>query len=426
MNRASRITWVLLVLLCHQPAAAQGTSRFRDKAGDKRLKLALEVRQYPTADPDSALIRLYTRITMNQLVFVRQGQAFKAEYEISIFAMDDDEKVRVTKIWREEVLLEDYRETRSDEQARYPTTSLTLMPGDYKIIAHITDLANRRRYSTTKEVTVKRYADDELALSDFILVSQAPRKSDRPVEIIPQFKGQIADDVDSIYVYLVIWNPTGGPLLATCEYTLKDSKEEAVTTKVDTLELNDALTDYWIPMATKPLLDREYTLEVELSAGELSVSREFPINIVWTGISRLIKDIDKAIDQTRYLATHSELKKMRATKDKEERRKLLLEFWEGRDPTPGTPRNELMDEYYRRVAYSNIHFRSYQAGWESDLGMVYITYGPPDDIERHPFDARSKPYQIWRYYDKGWRFVFVDVNMFGDYRLVTPLYPTGR
>lgn len=426
MNKSSWIAWALLVLLCQMPAAAQGLSEYRDKARDKKLKLALEVRQFPTADPDSALIRLYTRITMNQLVFVRHDKAFKAVYEISIFAMDEDEMVSVTKIWQEEVLLEDYRATRSEEQALYPTTSLTLIPGDYQIIAHITDLANRRRYSTTKEVTVQRYAADELALSDFILVSQVFGQSDRAVDIIPQFEGQIADDIDSIYVYMVIWNPTDEPLQATSAYTLKDSEEEVVTNEVDTLELNATLTDYWIPMATKPLLDQDYTLEVEVSAGDLSVSREFPINIAWTGISRLIKDIDKAIDQTRYLATHSELKKMRAPKKIDQRRELLLEFWEARDPTPGTPRNELMDEYYRRVAYSNNHFRSYQQGWESDLGMVYIMYGPPDDIERHPFDAQRKPYQIWHYYDKGWRFVFVDVNMFGDYRLVTPLYPTGR
>ncbi|MFC1548292.1 GWxTD domain-containing protein, partial [Candidatus Neomarinimicrobiota bacterium] len=87
--------------------------------------------------------------------------------------------------------------------------------------------------------------------------------------------------------------------------------------------------------------------------------------------------------------------------------------------------NEVMDEYYRRVAYSDTHFKSYQAGWETDLGMVYIIYGPPDDIERYPFELDSKPYQIWYYYEQHWRFVFVDQNMFGDYRLITPLYP-GR
>jgi hypothetical protein len=58
------------------------------------------------------------------------------------------------------------------------------------------------------------------------------------------------------------------------------------------------------------------------------------------------------------------------------------------------------------------------------MGMVYIIYGPPDDVERHPFNMDSKPYQIWLYYSKGLRFVFVDVNMLGDYRLITPLNPT--
>ncbi|MBA7483939.1 hypothetical protein ES707_19456 [subsurface metagenome] len=83
-----------------------------------------------------------------------------------------------------------------------------------------------------------------------------------------------------------------------------------------------------------------------------------------------------------------------------------------------------MDEYYGRVAYANTYFRSMQPGWETDMGMVYVIYGPPDEIDRHPFDVNQKPYQVWFYYNKGWRFVFVDANMLGDYRLVTPLYPT--
>ncbi len=60
------------------------------------------------------------------------------------------------------------------------------------------------------------------------------------------------------------------------------------------------------------------------------------------------------------------------------------------------------------------------------MGMVYILYGTPNDIERHPFNISRKPYEVWYYYDLNRNFVFQDDNGFGDYRLVTPLFDTRR
>ncbi|MEE9466626.1 MAG: GWxTD domain-containing protein [Candidatus Neomarinimicrobiota bacterium] len=420
----------MTALVTMLPILAEQSSRSRlsddTQRGDKKLRLALEVSQFPTADPDSALLWIYAQIKMSQLVFVRHDDAFRAAYEVSVFALDEEEKVRATFIWLEEVILEDFQETKSTESVENPSISLALLPGDYEIMVHITDLDNRRRYSASEEVTVKRYPDDQLTLGDILLVSKPNVKSVRPEDIIPQIGGQIADDVDSFYVYMVIRNPLGETVEATYSYTLSDSEDEIVASDTSIVQLGPAITAHLIPIATSLLLEREYSLEVGVSVQELQASETFPVTLEWTGISSLVKDIEKAIEQTRYLARRKEMKKMQAAETDEERLKLFTKFWEERDPSPGTPRNELMDEYYRRVAYANTQFKTYQEGWMSDLGMVFIIYGPPDDIERHPFDAQRKPYQIWQYYEKGWRFVFVDVNMFGDYRLVTPLYPTGR
>jgi GWxTD domain-containing protein len=115
----------------------------------------------------------------------------------------------------------------------------------------------------------------------------------------------------------------------------------------------------------------------------------------------------------------SVIKKMRKA-DQEEKKRLFLEFWEKKDPTPGTQENELMNEYYRRVNFSNQNFSGYLEGWKSDMGMVYILFGPPSDIERHPFELQTKPYEVWYYYELNRTFIFVDESGFGEYRLITP------
>ncbi|MFI5264322.1 MAG: GWxTD domain-containing protein, partial [Candidatus Kapaibacterium sp.] len=64
-------------------------------------------------------------------------------------------------------------------------------------------------------------------------------------------------------------------------------------------------------------------------------------------------------------------------------------------------------------------------GWRSDRGKVYIMLGSPTSIDRHPYDANNRPYEIWQYYDLNQQYYFSDQYVLGDYRLVSMLPPTG-
>jgi GWxTD domain-containing protein len=85
----------------------------------------------------------------------------------------------------------------------------------------------------------------------------------------------------------------------------------------------------------------------------------------------------------------------------DERAEFIKQFWLRRDPTPGTAENEFKDEHYRRIAYANLHFPtvSGKAGWKTDLGRIYIRFGPPDEIDDHSSgDTRAAvPYIDWTY-----------------------------
>ena len=98
------------------------------------------------------------------------------------------------------------------------------------------------------------------------------------------------------------------------------------------------------------------------------------------------------------------------------------EFWRRRDPTPDTPRNEAMITFFQRVRYSERHFQSFGPGWRSDMGRIYIKYGPPDQTESQPSTAASAPLEIWYYNRPYRRFVFEDREGFGRYVLVGPMF----
>lgn len=115
-----------------------------------------------------------------------------------------------------------------------------------------------------------------------------------------------------------------------------------------------------------------------------------------------------------------------------ERDRFIQEFWERRDPTPGTSANEAKDEHYRRIAYTERRQRwADEEGvpaWRSDRGRIYIGYGPPDAIEAHPSGQPhihdGKPFEIWRYRkmtEDGARnliLIFVQDPVSGAYRVM--------
>src|SRR5579883_774158 len=111
-----------------------------------------------------------------------------------------------------------------------------------------------------------------------------------------------------------------------------------------------------------------------------------------------------------YIISDEERKAFRTLQNDEEREQFIEQFWLRRDPTPDTLENEFKEEHYRRIAYANEHYASGIPGWKTDRGRIYITFGPPDEIESHPSGGTYErppeegggttstfPFEQWRY-----------------------------
>ena len=110
-------------------------------------------------------------------------------------------------------------------------------------------------------------------------------------------------------------------------------------------------------------------------------------------IAKKQKDLEKELagpwkkwlnEDVVYIITDEEKQAFKRLKTDEERQQFVEQFWLRRDPTPDTEENEYKEEHYRRIAYANDHYASGIPGWKTDRGMIYIKYGPPDEIDSHP------------------------------------------
>lgn len=118
-----------------------------------------------------------------------------------------------------------------------------------------------------------------------------------------------------------------------------------------------------------------------------------------------------------YIITTDEKRAFLMLKTNEERELFIAEFWQRRDPNPSTSDNEYRAEHYSRIAYANQRFTfNDTAGWRTDRGRIYITYGKPDEVQK------SSSQEVWIYNvlpgrGRDVKVEFLDKSGTGDFRL---------
>ena len=133
------------------------------------------------------------------------------------------------------------------------------------------------------------------------------------------------------------------------------------------------------------------------------------------------EELDDLFDKSKYIATVSEMDKYKALATEDAKREFTFNFWKARDENPSDDRNETYVNYLKRINDSNAKYSALgKKGWRTDRGRVFIIYGEASEIERHPNETDSRPYEIWKYesLEGGVSFIFGDITGFNDYQLI--------
>ncbi len=180
--------------------------------------------------------------------------------------------------------------------------------------------------------------------------------------------------------------------------------------KFPSFGINDTLLIF------KELYGGKYKLKVEyIEDNKITnfLTKDILIKFSFMNSESEFQDILNALS---YIAKWDELDKLKKA-PKEKREEEWNRFWIKQISEPVITTNISYSEFMERYNYSNKNFSGYKKGYRTDFGKIYIMYGKPDEIERHPFDKDSKPYEIWYYYSNNIHFIFVDVNGYGEYVL---------
>lgn len=177
-------------------------------------------------------------------------------------------------------------------------------------------------------------------------------------------------------------------------------------------EIKSGFIDIKIP--SNVFVPGKYELAVFNESNKDTMNSSF--EVIWDDMPLSFKAVDYALKSMYYLLTDDEFDNMDSGNEIKKFKKILA-YWKPKDPTPNTPYNEAMTEYFKRVdyAYFNLQTIKERDGSRTDRGKVYILYGQPDEIKSNLKDGTTT--ETWRYEKLNKTFTFTIVSV-GVYKLV--------
>jgi GWxTD domain-containing protein len=408
---------VIIVLLISQVLVAQ------IRPNSKRQKEA--IRQYgfsifSVADVKSDSIRIlaFLSVPNHVLQFLKIKDGFEAEYEATISLKRKKGNLVGRRNWSNKLKTIDYLESTSKEILTIHQVEFKVVPGDYVISAELLDGDSKNSGVREKELKYSEHKGDLALYTPFFLDYLSGNWGLDDNEI-PMFQNIMGAKVTRAS-FFVSGKIKPGPY--TLEVTVLGSKKKELWKKSFESNSKDEYFHQRIIIPDKIAKQGlRKKVDIVLIQGNERKKESVILSLSKIGISSSISNIDQAVENMRYILHDDEWKKLSKSKNTD-KETLFLEYWESRDPTPETSDNEVMNEYFSRVSYSNNNFKSYLPGWKTDMGMIYILFGPPDDLEVYN-DPLSRIYsQRWHYYRINKYFDFIDENGFGDHRLSTPFF----
>ena len=365
---------------------------------------------------DSILVTAFVDIPFRSLQFVKKNNSFFASYDVSIILKNNKGKRIFRKMWTDSITTDDYIQTQSRLRTRKHFSNFTVAKNKYQIESELYDKDTRNKGSKNIKIDFSKLKKKP-SLMEPLIVANLDGEWGFGVNEFP-ITGKRISNIDKGLTLIVSGFVDNEPyeVLAFIDGVNEDDK--VIISKKDT---SDGFFNHRYKL-DKSILSA-MGLEIEIKLIQSKKESEFikKISIYKPGLSGFVNNVESSFQQMRYILTNNERKEAKGKKGKG-LQKIFLDFWNKRDPTPETNINELMEEYYIRVNYVNEYFNmSWKEGWETDFGMIYILFGPPDEIQRsNATSTNTSIYQAWYYNRLNKQFVFRDQNGFGDFKLDKP------
>ena len=391
------------------------------------IELDLRAPLFRDAGDQGWVVHVHVAFPRARLLFMREetseGARWRAEFEWRVVLASGRSGQVGGGVYARSVILGE-GERPEDPGARvHVFQAVTIPPGRYRVEVSVVDRNSVRRGGGRVEVEAFAYLAGEPGLSDLEAVrvtggTLAAGHEEHSEDVL--VSGRTDEDAQAVGLHYEVYAmPPGARLVSRLideAGTAVRSRERAAPTGPrvsvrDTLEITG-------------LREGTYRLQVAAQGvGARPLIRE-GLLIVQRPLLADGSDQEAAVEQTALFASPEAVERLKGLEEAG-RRSLLDSLWAALDPTPETARNEVREEFVRRLRYAEDRWSlPGRHGWRSDIGRVFVAYGEPDEIreERNlrpatsplddPREVRSQtwiyrePPALFRFEfdrDRGWR-----------------------
>jgi GWxTD domain-containing protein len=341
---------------------------------------------------------------------------YAARLELTVVLEPDAHAPLGGDVWERRLVVPTYEASRSARAAVLEHRTFAVPPGRYALRVTVRDLNAETESGAEQRIRVPDYARVPVGFSDLELgvVDSSGAFFPLPTRIFGL-------EVRRLAARAALFDRRAGPWPRryTFRYRIVDDLGA---------ELVDGSTEATAARSSEPVVIRpasselflgRYVFGVELIEGKSRWRVERSFEVDESGPPRG-REFERMLEPLSYIAEPGEIDRLRSLPP-DQQPSGWEEFWRRRDPTPDNPHNEALVEFIRRVRYAEQHYQGFGPGWRSDMGRIYIKFGPPDQVENRPASSQTYQVEIWYYQNPYRRFVFEDREGFGRYTLRTPL-----
>lgn len=374
--------------------------------------------------PDLTYLQLHFFVQRSAFKFVETEKGMAASYVVTLHMQDTQDAGNVfERTWSSTLQGEVASDTAKDVPLIFEN-NFALKPGLYKSTVILRDMTDTSRYGRYIEsINVSDYSGQDLMMSHIELASQIYRGGNpeemfvkNGMTVYPNPSKFFGSNLPRLFLYAEVYNldfKAESPGTYQVEYIITD-ESGSVVREYPAKDHNKAGTTavilHSIPVIGFKTGRYHLTIRVtDMDTKKQTQSKELFVvfregesfDEIKSEESYFSSLDEKSAERAGYIISYVGKQEDKKIYDKLElpaKREFLDRFWKDRDPSPGTKTNELLIEYYRRFDEADQRFSSPNVpGWRSDMGRIYITYGPPAQIEKHEFEQDVIPYQIWYY-----------------------------
>lgn len=363
------------------------------------------------------ILNIYYRAPYGMLKFVKKDTLYVTRYQLTISLSEAKSQFHKTETVTGEIKVTTFIETKSMEKEIFHLVKFTVPANRFLMDVQLEDLETSYSNSEQHTVVVPDYQKDKIGISNPLFVKKPFAENEVP-SFYSDDRTVIANFDSGFYVHLLVYQQNPQPAAKIQWSFLMDGKV-LITQGHQEIQSNNTILPCSIPITGDKLPPGRYVIDFFVESGVSKINKKINMSVLWRNRPVSVLDLQKAIVQMEYILPKTQYDILKSKKG-EEQRTYFMELWKADDPTPSTPENELMEEYYFRVDYTNLNFSAVSTeGWRTDRGRIYLLLGPPDRINRHYREFDTPPYELWIYNNLNRKYYFSDKNNTGDFKLVS-------